>query len=166
MVEAEFNAYFEDIATRLKDIAHDPGNDILRFALSEELINGLRHEYDPDGFLLAVMHEQGSIMDIGIENNLKEYHQCSFFILKRIDTEDYDAVEQAWTSCFQVGRKVLSKMVKDYENPSSIMALLDVDSVKFSKVGPIADSHYGHEFSFTLFKKDGCNYRFDPNDWL
>ena len=166
MVEAEFNAYFEDIAKRLKAIGHNPEKEIIRFALSEELINGLRNAYDADGFLLAVMHEQGSIANIGIQHGLKEYHQCSFFVLRQTATEDYEAIEEAWTACFEIGRKVLSKMVHDYEHAHTMMALLDVDSVKFAKVGPIADHHYGYEFSFILLKKAGCNYRFDPNDWL
>jgi hypothetical protein len=166
MTEAEFNSYFEDVATKLIDISHNPENGQHRFATDEELINGLKDKFDSETYILSVIKEDGQLSNLYSLANIVEGHNACFFILKNNPDGGADAVPGILDETLLVAKKVLSKMIKDLKERNGIMKNLEPDRLQFQKVGPICDLHYGWKISFTLSLKSGCDYKYNQEDWI
>jgi hypothetical protein len=166
MTEAEFNGYFEDVATKLIPISHNPENDQHRFATDEEFINGLKDKFDSETFILSVIKENGQLSNLHSVASTSVGHNASFFLLKRNPDGGANAVPGILDETLLVANKVISKMLYDLKKQNGIMKHLDIDRIPFEKVGPICDLHYGWKVSFTLNLKSGCDYKYDQEDWI
>ena len=163
MTENEFVNYFREIATQLKAIDHEPSSERIRFARMEEVLNRVRADlmFEPG---MVIKNESGTVSGLG-SNNLLEYHQCAFMILRKCDNEDYAAYQAAFEECFTIGRKILAKMLQDKRANVGIMRALDLKSTNWQKIGPVYENCYGYEFMFSLNQKAGCDYLYNENDW-
>lgn len=164
MTDTEFNSYFLDLATRLKDIAHQPEAKIGRFARMDEVLSTKRSALllDPG---LVVKNEAGSFDNIGNGNAIAN-HQCAFLVLQKCGIKDFDQYEKAFYLAMRIGNKILAKMLVDLKNNQGMMRYLDRHSIRFEKVGPVYDHAFGYAFHFSLKMKVGCEFVYNQNDWI
>lgn len=162
MNELEYIDYFEAIAEAHNGIAHT--QEAKRFALIEEVWDGLNTEIDPSTLLMVIRNEEADAEEVG-SSNLVEKHRCAFWVVKKCEPGAHAETRQAYTEALQTSRDIISKMVADKTEGHSLMAYFDRQSVRYRKEGPIFGNCFGYITEFTLAVKAGCHYRYDETRW-
>ena len=166
-----FVEYFRRIATSLKDIAHIPATPKFHrvsgvMALEEFLQNQIITN-PVDGFQLIVEDNHDSRFVYNSATLLDEQYYV-FYVLKRCDVNDFDAIEAAKSGAKQVSKKILSKLFRDKHTDTINQSkhglkVFDKGSVRNQTIGPLADQYWGVLCSFILSDKPGIEY--NPDDW-
>jgi hypothetical protein len=86
-----------------------------------------------------------------------------FTVLLQTENGDARTVMAASNSCKLILKKIISKMMLDYEASANGLDALDPDSFKIEPVGPIRENFYGAALLFSL--ATGLDYRYNPEDW-
>jgi hypothetical protein len=164
MDEQDFIDYFTDIATRLKEIAHDPANKVNRFFIAEEFQNSMRSKVSVDEFVMTATNEDGQLMNFAADAT--EYHNCTFWIVRKLKNQDYPSIIKNFDDCLKLCRKVVSKMRFDNEELVGIMKHLDMEQLDFRKIETKGDNFFGYEVSFRITAKNDCEFNYTSEDWL
>ena len=158
--------YFQAIATSLKDIANSgTGNHFTKITGLGKMEGFLAERHSLTGYQLVYMDfMRGRYIDNKSDNILNQrFH--TFFVMKNAADSLYDGKgEAAVDDCMAVARKIISKMREDRRNYANLMERLDVSSISFEQVGPIAQGWHGVNVSFFMIDNPG-DILYDATDW-
>ena len=82
-------------------------------------------------------------------------------MLKAVPKDDWANENVIVNECNVIAKKILAKMVNDFEQEQDIMIFLDPDSFNFEKAGPEVDNLFGvyYRYAFT----DSIDLTYDPD---
>lgn len=167
----DFVRYMELIATKLKEIQHNPIRNtafhrITNLASLEELLQNMNKIIGVQMIVEDVM--EGNFVTNG--NTIIDNPNFRFYIIKHVKTDNFDAKEEAKRECKLIAKKIMSRLLRDnYEDlqvPVIPMGLKNLkrDSFQYFSVGPILDNFWGVEMSFSIL--EGADVKFVANDWI
>jgi hypothetical protein len=167
----KYVAYFEDLATNLKDIGHTPDKKKFSRIDIEEVLTSMRTSLDMTTMCLVLEMLEGQLND-NISDNIMNMQAGAFLLLRHVKKGDYAAENVAMADAFKIFVKLLSKIKKDRETfpmndanrSNGLVKYFDFSSVKYNKVGPIFDNCYGLRIEFGF--SESVSFAFNPNDWL
>ncbi len=166
----DFATYMKSIAEKHKLISHSKDNP--RFFR----INGIGGMEDfliqnPDGTILMIdINRSGYIQDAG-NQNFADRQTLQFFVFSRGVLGDADLEESIRKATKQIAFNIMGKMKMDKFNArinitSNGLADLDLRSVRYESIGPVADWWIGTMVTFGLITSaitEGMKY--DESDW-
>lgn len=164
---ADISAYFEAIATSLKDIANSgAGNHFTKVTSFRAMEGFLAERLNLKGYQLVYMdYLRGKFIDNKSDNILNQRFY-TFFVLKNAPDSLYDGKgDAAINDCLAVSRKIISKMRNDRRNYANLMERVDVGSISFEQVGPVGQGWYGVNVSFFMIDNPG-DIIYDATDWI
>jgi len=167
MTEDFYNDYFEDLATRLKAIAHNEADHRAFFVIESidemrEVQENIRKNMVTPALLLEEFEDD--LNDFNADNN-REILQGAIAVVLRISAKDTPSIRDARKQARAIARKLVFKMKRDSVN--GILSENNITSKLESKgfpVGPVADNCYGWRYDFTW--STSLNIADDPADWL
>jgi len=158
-----------NIAEILSDIQHTESiprfHRISGIASLEELMNNMGHT---SGIQLVVEDiYSGRFSDLQSQNMLNT-RLYSFYVLKRAEITDPDDLELVRAECFEVVKKIISKLIHDRLTDHRLLSShglrnLDVLNIRYNSVGPVGDYFYGVQAYFNLLTPGGIEY--NSADW-
>jgi hypothetical protein len=155
-----YSAYFEGLATKLRDVAHTPDNPkFCRFNI-EEILANLAHGLDTETPCLLLESFEGRLSEEG--DNVMDTQDGAFLIVKACETEDFAAANLIIDEAKRIGFKVIAKLRHDARAGEGLQHF-DRNSVGYEKVGPIFGNCYGYRFTFSFFNP--ISLRVNPADW-
>lgn len=163
MLPDTFEAYFEKIATELKDIAHVPGARLERFKRMdiEEVLTALRGNIDLDSFCLLLESLNGNLEDNGADTDFNN-QVSAFLVLRNCPEGDFLMQRETLKMALQIGFKVVSRLKKDAREGLGLENFKST-GLTYEKVGPLFDGAYGYRFELAFF--DEVDLSFNPDDW-
>ena len=164
MIKFDFLTYMENVARKLKDIAHTDDNRrffrISGIAGIEEYLNELP---DVNGTsLMVVENPEGNISD-NRGNNFTDEPDFEFYVTKKYTYGDADERSKAKNDCKIIGQKIIAKMLKDKADRVNGLDLLQLSRVPYFCVGPFGDSAIAVYFKFNVIQS--ANLVYNVNDW-
>ncbi|MGI4870451.1 MAG: hypothetical protein ACRYFX_04645 [Janthinobacterium lividum] len=161
MTFTAYSNYFEDLATRLRDVAHTPAAPkFCRFNI-EEILAGLAHGIDPSTPCLLLESFEGRLSEEG--DNVMDNQDGAFLIMKYCALEDFAAQNAIIDQAKSIGLKIVARLRHDARQGLGLLHF-DRNSVGYEKVGPVFGDCYGYRFTFSFFNP--LSLRVDPADWL
>jgi len=164
-----FNSFMLDIAVRLREIQHSeiaPAfHRITNLASLEEMLQNMQVV---NGFQLIIEDvDEGSFLEN--DSALLDNSMHRFYVVKHVDSMNWDKKEEAKKQCKNVAKKIISKI--RYNNLSDNryetnygLKNLDRNSFMYFSIGPLLDNFWGIEISFNLTQPS--NVKYDESDWL
>lgn len=162
--EFDFIAYMRNVATKLKELQHtEDEKHFTRIKGISALEEFLQNQRNLEGIqLVAVANKTGRFTESG--DNLLDQPYYSFFVLKMVTVNDFDAQELAVNECEAIIKKIFSKMFREKIQPNSPLAGLQKASISYAQSGPWVHGWHGMMASFTLLDYPGIIYNAD--DWI
>ncbi len=162
--------YMQSCAEVLKAIAHTEASPrfhiIGGIASMDELLQNLS-KADEGFHLLAPNNVDGSF---SIANDVPlDKRMLQFYVVKRNPFTDYVGMATAKTECHALAAKIISRMayhayLANLQGPDTYgLRDLDIRTISYQSVGPLADNFYGIEVTFTLYS--GTNFIYNQDDW-
>lgn len=156
-----YSAYFEALATQLRDVAHSPDNrKFCRFNI-EEVLAGLAHGLDPSTPCLLLESFEGRLSEDG--DQVMDNQDAAFLIMQLCELEDFASQNAIIDRAKTIGLKVIARLRHDARKGQGLQHF-DRNSVGYEKVGPVFGNCYGYRFTFSFFNP--LSLRLDPADWL
>lgn len=150
--------YFQGLNEKLIDF---PDKSFYRMDV-EEVFGALRSGINFPA--MAVESPEGDTEESQISNTVIG-RMFAFTILENPQNNNFDDQNEKLDVCERIGLKIIARMRYDNADPSSFLyRRLQVESIKFHKVGPLyTENLYGYRFTGTL--KDNESLTVDPDDW-
>lgn len=162
MTLLELKDYFEDYAKKHVELRHDPTDDKRKsfYCLNtEDKANEYVRNSPMDLVMLLMTYDKAQTPPAG-ENYNWDKNMC-FFVLKRCEPSDNDAIIAAQSQCEVIADDFCTVMIADR---TTKLSSLVSGSVTMSPIGPVVNSHYGYICMFNIV--DSFNQYVDPNRWL
>lgn len=165
---AEYESYFETLATRYKPIGHSPTTK--RFATMDidEILAASRSSLDLSGPTMILEHPEGR--PAFRHEQIRDINLGAFLILKRIRIGDSDDRRATMDLCKSVGMALISEMQRQrlalFQGAATQPKLLhffDLSDVSYQKVGPILADCYGWRFEIQVGQESQLIH--NPDDW-
>lgn len=166
MTTFNFIDYMLDIAVRLKELQHTETDKHFSRVSSivglEEYLSNM--SFNTGWQLVVVDTRSGRFDDGSYSDNLMDNQLYTFYLVKSIDTNDFDAREDLIKDCEAIVRKILSKMF--YDKRERLNGLLDLQrsSISYDTIGPIGNECHGLMVFFTVL--DASDISYSATDWL
>lgn len=164
----DFIAYMRDASERLIEIQHtdeDPRfHRISGIANIEELLSNL---VNVDGYQVMVIDTyQGRL--IKTDSSLLDNPLFTFYVIKNITTNDFDARETALKQCRVLAKKLLSKLYHDFETDRRSQTDFGLfgfqpGSITYYTIGPFGSNFHGIQVSFNMLEDSDIIY--NSEDW-
>lgn len=157
-------AYFREIATKHKSIAHSTLNKhFFRFEINEVLA-GLNRT-DVNYPMLILEGYNFDYTDNKSDNVLKNRHGA-FVLLDHIsDPTDYEAIHLKWDTLEQIGDDILNKIKSDKSNPlTPVIRNFDFQNVEANLIMNEVGSTVGIRYTFVL--TGSVQTTVNPEKWL
>jgi hypothetical protein len=133
------DAYFLDLATRLKTVRHTSDNP--KFFYNIDHIKRKKADTDLSSPVMVLDEIKGTNSYNGA---FRSQNNHGFWILKQVELDDWAGESTAVAACLEAANQVLTKMIFDFANEElSVMAYLDPDSITFEETGPELDQLFG-----------------------
>ena len=156
-----YSAYFEDLATRLRDVAHTPETPkFCRFNI-EEILANLAHGIDPSTPCLLLESFEGRLTEEG--DSVIDNQDAAFLLMQSCELEDFAAQNAIIDQAKKIGLKVIARLRHDARAGTGLLHF-DRNSVAYEKAGPIFGNCFGYRFTFSFFNP--ISLRMNPTDWL
>lgn len=167
MTVAEYDAYFEPIATKLKAIRHSPTKRRFAHYHIEEVLTGLREHLDMTDFCLLLEDLEGRIISKADEA-INDVQSGALIIARHVPHDDFAGERTAIDNALKLCRQVAARMIADKamaiqgSKPRFLRGLV-VSGFSYQKVGPLFDHCFGYrlEFQYT----DTAALIIDPDQW-
>ncbi len=159
----DVKAYFLDVAVRLEDFRHTEANK--KFARNlKELENQIGSSLTCTNYTLVMEDPNGDLL---YQGNFYDRNFYGFWILKRVDKDDFEGEDVAYDGAKQIFFKILSKMYKEHEagDETSIMRFLDLTSIQQEMAGPWVKNTWGIYVSFGFLDNVQAKVQYDEDAW-
>jgi hypothetical protein len=166
MANFNFTEYMLDIAVRLIELQHSDDDKHYSRVSSlpgmEEYLSNMT--FNSGWQLIVVDNRTGQFDDGSFSDNLIDRQLYSFYLVKSVETNDFDAREELIKEAETILKKILSKFFYDKRN--SLYGLLDLQrsSITYDTIGPIGNDCHGLMVHFTLLNASDIAY--SENDWI
>ncbi|MBC8488858.1 MAG: hypothetical protein H8D45_22780 [Bacteroidetes bacterium] len=167
MAEFKFTEYMLEIAEALKEILHTAGDKhfsrISSLPALEEYLQNMT--FNSGWQILVVDNRTGRYDDSSKSDNLLDRQLYSFYLVKSIKLNDFDAREQLIRDAEIVLKKILSKYF--YDKRSCLNGLRDLqrNSITYDTIGPIGNECHGLMVHFSIIEPPGIIYNEDDWSW-
>lgn len=159
MTLTEYINYFKTAAQNHKDILHVDGSDEHFIKINvQEVISKIKTTIKFPVVAIE-MPEIGTVDQLS--DNVRDLFEGAFVILKPANLTDYDAQFTVISECLEICNDFRSKMVNDRRK--NILKHLDVNSFRFSEVGPVYNNLFGYRLDFRL--NEPANVFLDEDKW-
>ncbi|MBC6988574.1 hypothetical protein [Hymenobacter sp. BT491] len=155
----EYTALFKEAATRHKEIRHTEKDcHFVKLVLSADPVqkavgwsgffNKLKTSLKPGLTLIAVSYE-ADYEDAGDERTLTHRHG-SFIILEKVKRSNDEDRDEVLDRTERVAHDVMGFVLKAFRSPEARRQgrMIDRSNMLLDSIGPVADNHYGSQFSF------------------
>ena len=96
---------------------------------------------------------------------LHDQTNFGFWVMKKMAKQDYEQENAIVLECDVVARKIIAKMLYEYENDlDTVMRFLNPANINYEKAGPAIDNLFGVYYSYSLELGDG--YEYDALDYV
>jgi len=172
ITEAQYIAYFTGIAQNHKQIMHGVDGRTAFFFIPvdmdlKEIDNAIRGTKSTP--MLALDSMNGSFNDSNGTQNHVQTIAGQFTILEKADSRDQETIRSAQDVCLSIGLQVCARMQTELKGMQPGQPLADkarfvIHNVQYDPVGPMAGTHYGYTFRYTIT----CPFGFtvDSGNWL
>jgi hypothetical protein len=166
---SDYDNYFEDIATRLTDIAHT--EEVSRFAHYhiEEVITGLRGNLDLKGYCLLLEDPTGIFYKVASEQ-IKDLQTGAILILRHVPLDDFDQERVVLAKSLELCREVAARMLEDQilainttDKPRFLRGL-QIGGFQYQKAAQIFDNCYGYRLEFQYLDTEALIIH--PDSWI
>lgn len=162
MTLLQIKEYFEDYAKKHVDLKHNPADDSKKtfYCLNtEDKANDYVRNAPLDLVMLLMPYDKSQTPPSGENYNWNK--DVCFFILKRCDPKDNDAIIAAQSHCESIADDFCTVMIADR---TTKLTSLESGSITMSPVGPVVNSHYGYICMFSIV--DSFNQYVNPDRWI
>ena len=169
ILRSEITAYFEDLATRNKSIAHvaQPGQErFFQFKIGD-INNNLRSDLKEDEAIMVLEVEETRYRDNNSDNAF-QYRNCAIMILLTInprhdkDQERSTKIDQAES----IARQFIARIKRDsnqQKNPNWPIKKFDINKIFTHEVPKIYSNRIGCRFTFPI--EEPAKLIVNQNDW-
>ncbi len=166
ITEEAYIAYFTDLATKHKEIAHTIGGRQSLFYIPvemdlAEIDKAIRDKKSVP--MLALDSMRGGFGSNQSARGLQTI-EGQFFVLDKAEVGKVEDIRRAHDRCLKIGFEILARMVVDLKGEKMVPGTrFTIDDVKYDPVGPMASTHYGYTFRFPIT----CPFGFtvDSGNW-
>lgn len=166
---SDYDTYFEDIATRLTDIAHTEESSRFAHYHIEEVITGLRGNLDLTGYCLLLEDPTGQFLKVANEQ-IKDLQTGAFLIIRHVPLDDFAQERIVLDQCLQLCREVAARMLEDQilaintnEKPRFLRGL-QIAAFQYQKASQIFDNCFGYRMEFQYLDSEALLIH--PAKWL
>jgi hypothetical protein len=161
----DFNTYMLECAAKLKEIGHTEDHPkffrVSGLGQLDEFLSSLKKVEFPA--LLVHNNQEGNIGDASRSDNYLDSPYYVFYVVDHAKLQNFDEQEAIKKSCKAIGKKILSRMLRDKRRMANGLTFADFTGIPYQTIGPIGDNCYGVMFSFTV--ADNANLFYDADDW-
>lgn len=169
MNELDIINWFEDAATRCKEIAHTPEK--ARFARNiDELLEGLNRKIPCKEFTLVLEDPAGRVSGQDMDSPT-DLNSRGFMILKRIKENGWKQEDQVYADSKAVFFTLLSKMrmekkaMYEYQDKTSVMRYFDLEGPRYRKEIIKGHNLVGIHVSFDVLLPLETELIFNADSW-
>lgn len=166
ITEEAYIEYFTGLASKHKKILHGVNNRATFFFIPiamdlKEIDNAIRNNKATPLMALDAMHGN---FDDGLSARYLQTINGQFTILDKVENGKQTDIRRAQAECLTIGTEILGRMTIDFKNKIALgLANFTIHNVQFDPVGPMAMTHFGYTFRFTItcpfsFKVDSGNW--------
>ena len=159
-----YHDYFEELATKLLAIAHNPltHNRFARLEYREDTIL-YQTSLDIDNFCMILGLPEFRVGD-KLSDNVHEYQSVEMYIVKNCKPDDFVAIRQAQQAAKIIAYQIIAKIYKDKTN--GIIGGFDRNTItgEYCENVPTANE-YGIMLAFTLHHSINKEIYYRPNEW-
>jgi hypothetical protein len=155
----DFVEYMRKIAINHELIGHtDQAERFFRctsLVRMEELLTRLG---SADGIVLMALDNDDGRYDDQISDNVLDRRFLVFFLLSRIEHEDFDKLEQLRKDLAAIQKDIVGKMIYDRIRHKNDLRNFQPGTVNYFGVGPLADNWFGRQISFVILEQAAPPY--------
>lgn len=166
ITEELYIEYFTGLATRHRQILHGADNRSAFFFIPvemdlKEIDNAIRKTISTP--LMALDAMRGMFDDNQSDRHLQTING-QFTILDKVENGKQADIRRAQDECLKIGLQMLARMKTDLKGALLVPGTrFTIHNVQYDPVGPMALTHYGYTFRFTIT----CPFSFtvDSGNW-
>jgi hypothetical protein len=151
--------YFEQIAMEHVDIAHSSTEKHFSRLNINEMIQALNTDINYPCLLLESL--EGGLEAVS-DDQINDVKTCGFMVVDLADLGDYADQDEVLDKMFVLAMEIVSRM-RDDRKMHSWLRRLNLDRVKYFKVGPLFDRAFGYLVEFEI--KTQINLTYNPAKW-
>ncbi len=167
---SDYDAYFEDIATRMVDVAHTPdGKKKFSHYHIEEVITGLRGDLDLTGYCLLLEDPTGQFVKVA-GDQIKDLQNGAFLIIRHVPLDDFEMEREVLAVSMELSREVAARMLDDQilaintSDKPKFLRGLRLEGFQYQKAAQIFDNCYGYRMEFQYLDTEPL--RITPSRWI
>ncbi|MCA8830189.1 hypothetical protein [Hymenobacter pini] len=170
----EYTALFEEAASRHKEIGHRPTEcHFVKLVLSADPVQKaiswtpfftkLKNTLKPGPSLVCISYE-GDYEDSGDDKTLTHRHG-SFIILEHAKVGNDAHRDQVLERTERIAHEVMAFVLKAFRSPEARRQgrFIDRSNMQLDFIGPVADNHYGAQFTFKFTQPATKALAFNPD---
>ncbi len=166
---SDYDSYFEDIASRLADIAHSESNRRFAHYHIEEVITGLRGSLDMNGYCLLLEDPTGQFYQVASEQ-IKDLQTGAILIIRHVPLDDFAQERIVLDQTLQLCREVAARMLADQmlaintSDKPRFLRGLQINGFQYQKAAQIFDNCYGYRLEFQYLDTEALIIH--PDKWI
>ena len=168
MTLLQIDTYFEDIATRMADIAHNSDRRKFGHYHIEEVLTGMRENLDLTGYCLLIEDPSGQIFKTASEN-IKDLQSAAILICKHVPLDHFDEERIVLNRSLELCKQVAARMIKDQElaiqgiKPRYLRGL-QTQGFSYQKGTELFDRCFGYRMEYQYMPIESLVI--NPEDWI
>ena len=173
MTHQQYVDYFKELAQQHYVLLHDDETKKSFYRANvDELISGLKDT--TLSFPCLVLDEQGGQINGqgGFFDNQWDNTTVAFTILSKVLQSDFDDENEKLDEAKQIGMDIVARIYKDFKtkatraDTSVKVYYFNPNTVKYYKVGPLADQEFGYRFEFLMGEPMQVGFGYDADKWI
>lgn len=167
---SEYINYFKTAAINNKVLAHDPATHHTFYEIDiEDILNALKFQLKNKSMSLLIESPEPKPSDEKADN-IRKLMPGAFVILQEAKMNSIPDRELILDATQEVAEDIVSKLLNDTKKCKQNATIqpriiVDINSVRFQKVGPLLTNHFGWRVEFTFNSTFKLGLQLDETKW-